>query len=359
MNKIITFRTNFIRMALLGALLVFVLLVAGPDAASAQTNTLQLRVVSARTEPDAPGGPVVKGDAIPEYKYLINVDDTGDPTQVREAGCTADDPGYPDSCDWPSIRAIAGAAPIYTQGNQDDFSGGGIPIPDGKYLISVLAGDYKVGGIHFEVPLPGPDAGGDNLVVELQPNPLPPATMRIRVFEDITPVNGQFDPGEQSLVGFKAVINDTVGEISTDVFGNPLCTEYDANGDPIGVPVWDDPATPAVEEYTCLFSGNPAVENGDIVIPNLGPLRYDVLVNPPEGEFWLETTTLEGSPSWDTWLAEGGTGLDNEFVVAGEPFPWTVFGFVQPCTLGDTSDRCPANDGFGGPHPATGGISGS
>ncbi|HJX37022.1 MAG TPA: hypothetical protein VJ714_00350, partial [Anaerolineae bacterium] len=324
-------------------LLALVVPAAGTSAvpALAQANTLSLNVISARTEPDHPGGPVLQGDPITVYKYLINVDNTGDPTQPREPGCSPYTPGYPDTCDWPSIRAVPGSAPIFAQGDQADFAGGGIDLPSGKYLISVLAQDYKVGGLHFAVQ----DAQGPfALVVELQPDPLPAATMRIKVFEDISSVNGQFDaPAEQGLAGFAAVINDTVGQISADVFGNPLCTRYD--------PVTQEPLPDVILEG-CLISD----ANGDMVIPNLGPLRYDVLVNPPPGEFWLETTTLEGSWSWDTWLQEGGTGLDNEFVVAGEPFPWTVFGFVQPCELGNASDRCPANDAMGS---ASGGVSGT
>ena len=282
---------------------------AGPaDAPLTQTNTLTLNVISARTEPDAPGGPVLQGDPVVEYKYLINVDNTGDPND--SVGCSVYDAGYPDSCDWPSVREVPGAAPIFTQGDQADF-GAGINLPDGKYLISVLADGYKMSGAHFTVPLDGP------VTVELQPHPLPSATMRIKVFEDISPVNGAFDaPGEFGLAGFFAVIKDPAGDITTDVFGNPLCTEYDANGDPI----------PGTGTTDCLFSD----ANGNIVIPNLGPNRFDVEVAPPAGEGWLHTTTLEGSWSFDTWLAEGGTGLDNEFVVAAEPFPWTWFGFTRP-----------------------------
>ena len=281
---------------------------------AAATNVLTLNVISARTELDHPGGPVAKGDPITNYKYIINVDNTGDPVQPRIPGCSPTDPGYPDSCDWPSIREVPGAAPIYTQGDQDDFNGvngTGITLPPGKYLISVMADDYKLDGAHFSVPLAGP------VTVELQPHPLPAATMRVKVFEDISPVNGQFDaPAEHGLAGFHIIINDIAGEVSADIFGNPLCTTYDAAGNPTG-------------RTNCLVSD----ANGDIVVPNLGPNRYDVLVNAPDGTTWTETTTLEGSWSWDTWLAEGGTGLDNEFVVAGEPFPWTMFGFVRPTDL--------------------------
>ncbi|MCB0123574.1 MAG: hypothetical protein KDE58_15085, partial [Caldilineaceae bacterium] len=275
------------------------------------SRTLRLSVVSARTEADAPGGPVLAGDPVAQYKYLINVDNTGDPDQARNPNCSSTNPNYPDSCDWPSIRAVPGAAPIFTQGTEADFAnGGGITLPPGKYLISVMADGYKLDGKHFTVPLPG--NGG--LEVALQPHPLPSATMRIKVFEDVSPVNGQFDaPAEQGLAGFRVTINDIAGEISADVFGNPLCTTYNAAGNPNG-------------RTNCLVSDS----NGDIVVPNLGTNRFDVVVVPPDGTDWVETTTLEGSPSWDTWLAEGATGLDNEFVVAGEPFPWTVFGFVRP-----------------------------
>jgi len=280
--------------------------------AQAAGNTLELSVVAASTNPDAPGGLVSSGDPVTEYEWLINVDNTGDPSDTT--GCAADDPGYPDSCDWPSVREVPGAAPIYASGNQDDFNGvlsGGVDMPNGKYLISVLADGYKLGGTHFTVPMTGV------VEVAVHPNPLPAATLRIKVFHDISPTNGQIDvPAEFGLPGFTATVNDTLGQVSTDVFGEPLCTQYDANDEPI----------PGTGDGSCLVSD----ANGDIVVPNLGPLRYDILVSGPDGENWLETTTLEGGWSWDTWLAEGGTGLDNEFVIAGEPFPWTVFGFVQP-----------------------------
>ena len=360
------------RLSLFGLALLFMatLLVAGggPSPAEAQTNTLMLSVVSARDEADFPPNPCPPGVApgvppqfcgswvgkpVTEYKYLINVDNTGEPGTGDPAadGCLTSSPGYPDSCQWPSVREVPGAAPIYTQGDQLDFAldanGNptiGIDLPDGKYLISVLAGEYKMGGAHFSVPLPDPDVDSNaNVLVELQPHPLPAATMRIRVYEDISPVNGQFDaPAESGLADFFAVIKDPAGDLSTDVFGNPLCTEYDANGDPI----------PGTGTTDCLYSD----ANGDIVVPNLGPNRYDVEVAPPAGEGWLHTSTLEGSWSWDSWLAEGGSGLDNEFVVAGEPFPWTQFGFVSPCSFGNTGDRCPANDDI---PAASGGVSGT
>ena len=195
---------GIVRWTLLTAIIVG--LAAGTALFAQTTNTLTLSVVSARTDPNHPGGPVNQGDAIATYKYLINVDNTGDPTQPRTSGCSPTDPGYPDSCDWPSIRAVPGAAPIYTQGDQVELNGTtGIDLPDGKYLVSVMADGYKIGGKHFTVPLADPGL----VTVALQPHFLPSATMRIKVFNDISSTNGQFDaPAEQGLAGFKALVND-------------------------------------------------------------------------------------------------------------------------------------------------------
>ena len=71
----------------------------------------------------------------------------------------------------------------------------------------------------------------------------------------------------------------------------------------------------------------PSIE-GKVKIPNLGPNRYALSVTPPDGSGWIQTTTLEGNHDWDAWVMEGATGLDTEFVVAGEPFPAIIFGYV-------------------------------
>ncbi len=312
--------------------------VAAASAQAATTNTIALRVASARSEPKALGGAgVAKGDPIADYKYQINVDNTGDP--FDEAGCNpylADgvtrNPDYPDNCDLPSIRTVPGWSPIYTHGSQADLNAAAtLTLPDGKYLLSVTADGYKIDGEHFTLPAADPDGDGVALLeVAMQPLPLPPATMVIQVFEDISMTNGQFDaPVEHGLAGFRASINDIAGEITTDLFGNPLCTIY--QNDPVtGEVLLDGNGAPIIQT---LGQGCYSDANGIITIPNIGPLRYDVLVFPPTGEQWIQTTTLEGSLGWDTWLQEAGTGLDNEFLIAAEPAPWTLFGFVRPNTL--------------------------
>ena len=84
---------------------------------------------------------------------------------------------------------------------------------------------------------------------------------------------------------------------------------------------------------TQTLEGDPipigAVVEGKVIIPNVGPNRYALSVVPPNGSGWVQTTTLEGNHDWDAWVMEGATGLDTEFVVAGEPFPATFFGYVK------------------------------
>jgi hypothetical protein len=285
---------------------------------------------------------------IAAYKWIINVDNTGDPlwiendcrpTVLDANGDWVPNPDNPDpdgltNCQWPSVRGVQSSSPIFTQGTSDELNGAAnITLPAGKYLISVIADGFKIDGKHFSIPMEesAPGSGVGLVEVQMQPLALPAATLRIKVFVDSGFANGQFDaPAEEpqlpdgnpalaskivdgQRVGFKAHLGDPLGEISTDVFGNPLCTEYDADGNPL-----------PGNDQSCLF----ADEFGNIAIPNVGPNRYEVWVVPPDGEAWVETTTLEGNFGWDTWLQEGATGYDTEFVVGAEPFPWTIFGFV-------------------------------
>ncbi|MEY4025024.1 MAG: hypothetical protein RL438_537, partial [Actinomycetota bacterium] len=107
------------------------------------------------------------------------------------------------------------------------------------------------------------------------------------------------------MSGFSVRINDVLGAVTADVYGNPLCTQYqtDSNGNVLlnndGTPnpiVYGDGGTTggslAGTESTCLSD-----HYGDIVIPNLGPNRYAVSITPPDprshdGVKWVQTTTL-------------------------------------------------------------------
>jgi hypothetical protein len=320
--------------------------------APASAHPLYLGVVSARTEPRAMAGAgVVAGETVGTYRYIVNVDNTGTTagSPSDTPACRPDaNPAYPAGCDWPSIRAVPGSSPIATQGDASDFfPGTGIDLPAGRYLISVLADGFKLGGRHFELPR---DVA---VTVELDPQPLPTATLQSAVFEDVSPVNGAPDvPAERGLAGFQGHIMDYLDEVTTDVFGNPLCTEYErdpltgevllAAPDYAPTPI---PGTGGRCLSKCYDANDVVVPPADaagrcpvgvlgkLVIPNLGPNRYALSVVPPDGTAWVQTTTLEGNLDWDNWVMEASTGLDTEFTQAGEPFPWSMFGYLLPKAL--------------------------
>ncbi|MFN0282859.1 MAG: SdrD B-like domain-containing protein [Kineosporiaceae bacterium] len=309
--------------------------------AQAATSTLDVSVISARSEPRFNGGAgVTKGATVPDFKYIINIDNTGTTEQRSPApgsACLATDPGYPAGCRWTSIAERPSPSPIYAQGTQTDFP---MPLPDGRYLISVLADNYKIDGAHFCVettatvpgcatPLDGP------LTVELQPNPLPDSTLRASVFADVAPTNGTQDPGDPPLAGFVGHIADVLGEVQTDVYGNPLCTQYEGE-DPVTHEIPLASLDAAMLPVPIDGTGGNCVSDADglLTMPHLGSNRYALSATPPDGQTWIQTTTLEGNHDFDAWVMEGSTGYDTEFVLAGEPVPQPIFGFAPPTKNG-------------------------
>jgi hypothetical protein len=342
----------------------------------AQTNTMTLQVVSA-----------TDNSPIQNYKYIINEDNTGTTAQrsaAPDSGCSPQDPNYPQSCDWISVAGAASNSPIVTQGTQDDFASG-INLPAGRYLISVLANGYKIDGEHFIVPFT--DSG--LVTVKMQPYDLPDATIQAAVFEDMAPTNSAPDvPAERGLAGFAGHIADYIDEVTTDVYGDPLCGNSHcvskcyvvANGIDVGTVAPVDSAGRCPIAFTTdedpllgsninqTLEGDPipvgAEIEGKIVIPNVGPNRYALSVVPPDQSGWIQTTTLEGNHDWDAWVMEGATGLDTEFVTGGEPFPAVFFGYVPSSVnrTGSCSGNCGSIKGTGlavsAYIPPVGGITG-
>jgi hypothetical protein len=267
--------------------------------AGAQTSTIDIIAVDAQT-----------GIPIPYFKWVVNLD---------------------NSHDLASITPPASYSPVIASGDQSNALGVELEDtapPNRGYLVTALANDgvgtlndpdYKIGGAHFSMP------DGDGVViVQLQPNPLPLATLKVRVFHDNHMVNGEDDiPQEEGLAGFHVILMDRVGEVTTDWFGNPICTEY-----------LDYPGgTPAPGTGGFCVSDS----EGWATIPNLGPDKYAVEVIPPDGSGWVQTTTIEGKHEIDAWLEEGHSGYSTE-----EGFQQAAvwFGFVRECQFGNTSDDC-------------------
>jgi uncharacterized repeat protein (TIGR01451 family) len=373
---------------------------------------------AAQTASAAPGDIIQVFDStspaasIDTFKWLINADTTGDPTfsAANVANClpsrakptpqaatgsgleiynTAGDGALTD-CPWPSVHASSGHSPVVTSGDQGDLSAlkakiADGTVADGKYLVSVTARDFKIDGAHFTIQNHALVSVNDEPVsapvirVTMNPMPKNTATVRVHVFNDNASTNGQWDGQTESLVtradpaggpdiirdndmaGFVAHINDVLAEVTTDVYGNPLCTEYETDDagktilDPDGAPIPVVFANGGTSGSQIAGTNSSCISDhyGDIEIPNLGPNRYAVNVTPPnlrdhdplEHDKWIQTTTLEGGHDWDTWNQEGGTGYDTELIVGGERTTPVNFGFIKLSRNKASANMRPNADG--------------
>ncbi len=367
---------------------------------------------------------VQRGDRITHFKWLVNEDaSTGDPsfTAANVAAClparaavdaatAAADPALAiyqtagtqplTDCPWPSVHASSGHSTVIADGDQGDVAKLA-NLPTGKYLISITATGFKIDGVHFEIAggvvTSVNEEPGAPFIVRMNPLPKKTTTVRVHVFNDNASTNGQWDGQTETLVtcdvatpqqvaancggstdpnlvadpstdmsGFSVAITDVLGAIvTTDVYGNPLCTQYQT--DQFGNTLLNDDGTPnpltfgdsvVTQNADGTTSFGPAGNSiagpggtsgsamsgtdstclsdhyGDIVIPNMGPNRYAVTAIPPDPRLhgddkWIETTTLEGGHDWDSWNIEGGNGYDTELIVGGERVTPVTFGFVK------------------------------
>ncbi|BBB26766.1 hypothetical protein [Amphritea japonica] len=198
-----------------------------------------------------------------------------------------------------------------------------------RYYISVTPHTgYTIGGAEIK-------AGVTSVDVIVNPLPLPTAQISILVFEDFSPINGapdlpEEDPaisvnqgrindpdgGEFDPTQFRILLEEaggrygaTGGAVTQDAFGNLLGTEYEYDIDGNAVLVDGAPVV--------LVPGNGVIQpaaDGSVLIKNLAPAKYGVIVVPPTGGGWLQTGTIEGSKVIDAW------------VMANEPSYFTEFG---------------------------------
>ncbi|NPV69463.1 MAG: pectin esterase [Firmicutes bacterium] len=252
------------------------------------------------------------GDPIQEFKFIVNEDNVGDPqVEIPE--------GLRDPTKLPSLKPGASHSPVVATGESSTSSVPVVMVPDGKYLVSVRAEGYKMEGTWVTV------SGGDVVAtVNLQPHPLPLSRIRVHVFHDNHPVNGEDDfPMETGLEGFHITIDDEVGEVTVDYFGNPIGTKYEVDQD--GNVILDLDGKPV----RIIGTGGKVLTdaNGNAVIENIPPGKYGVQAIPPDGTDWIQTTTIEGTHVIDAWVEEGNDGYLRE---EGFRSPLVWIGFVKP-----------------------------
>ena len=140
--------------------------------------------------------------------------------------------------------------------------------PTKRYYISVLPGDaanpFAAGYSNVPCSTPGAPAncitghgmGGTSIAfgqltanVTVQPSPYPPGELSVFVFEDDFPLNGEVDSGggldvlapyEPGLGGFQIHLwdamggnGDFTGQMTYDMFNQPLTNGLDGNLDPV------------------------------------------------------------------------------------------------------------------------------
>ena len=275
------------------------------------------------------------------YAFTLNVqgvnrDGTAN-TPVTEFRWTVEEdttyhvvPGMPDA-DTISVGFHSSYMPVVASG--DETTTPPTLTGDTHYYVSVLpknadpeAARYSVGGASFM----GAD---DSVTVYVNKLPFPTAQITIFVFEDKFPINNAPDlPVEQGLEGFSIVLEDAGGRYgmsagmqSQDAFGNPLGTEYDADGN-----------VTQMGDGTILTDAD-----GRATIKYLAPGKYGVQAVAPSGQGWVQTSTIEGTKIIDAWVKANEPPFFQEF---GPPGFHAFIGFVK-----DFSDlgTMPAPNGRG------------
>jgi large repetitive protein len=234
----------------------------------------------------------------------------------------------------PTKRYFISVVPDFAGPGQPAYMSGGTVIVPGQTIATVRVADIQGG--------------------------LPTAQITVLAFQDRAPINGVENlPEETGLEGFLVEISDSGGrygmvggQITFDVFGNPLGTTYLPDG-----------------TVDIIGSGNILTgPDGYASIKNLAPGKYGIRILPPDGQGWQQTSTIEGSKTIDAWVKANEPVYFAEF---GPASAHVRIGFVQPfnnlpitgpgtaATVSGTVNNMhmarPPNYGFsvGGPTPFT------
>ncbi len=241
------------------------------------------------------------------------------------------------------------SAHVAGQGTQGYTDGSSVTIndvPAGRYYLSVLPyADHAMGGAPAVIPV----GGSANVTVTAQTHPIPTAQIAIYLFQDCYPLNGAPDLPEEEVgsgacadaidfTKFNVVLEDPGGKYGhnggpmlQNAFGDPLGTSYLQTCDATG-------ANPGTGTDNCLnVDGTPVVDvlgdgtlapnaDGTLLVKNLAPGKYGVIVTPPTGAGWTQTSTIEGTPVIDAWVKANEPPF---FVEFGPPGPHVFIGFTK------------------------------
>ena len=246
-----------------------------------------------------------------------------------------------------------------------------------RYYISILPGDGMgvdgsggdLGSSHAMGGAPIA-AGQPSVQVLVEPLPLPTARVSVMVFEDDFPTNGEQDtgggvdvlaPNEPGLGGFNITMIDDVGgsgdaagQMTYDMFGNPLSNALAGTPDPANNNM---DACPVSKDSRKGFDGStsdtgiagmitdcPTYEAdgktlsplaGQALVVNMPPGRYGMVATPgadriAKGEEWLQTNTLDGGAAHDSFIRANEPNYFQEYGPAGYH---VAIGFANPAII--------------------------
>jgi uncharacterized repeat protein (TIGR01451 family) len=185
--------------------------------------------------------------------------------------------------------------------------------PAKRYYVSVAADKHQMGGA--PVVINGSTASATVYVNQYD---LPTAQLSVFAFEDNNPINGAPDlPQETGLAGFTVQLfeaggtyGQSGGAVTQDAFANPLGTTYNADG------------SVKAKGKGIIFTG----PDGTAVIKNLFPAKYTIVIVPPVGSDWHQTSTIEGGFGSDAWVKNNEPSFFQEF---GPPGHHVFIGFTR------------------------------
>lgn len=246
----------------------------------------------------------------------------------------------------PALDFHVSHTPVVSQGssNSDSAVIQGVD-SDKRYFISVLPyTGYSIGGAQVAFG----NSATPTVTVAVAQHPIPTAQISVFAFEDKSPINNAPDlPQEVGLPGFSVLLFDAAGQygvaggqVLQDAFGNPLGTEYTADG--------------AVQTMGSGVIKTNA--NGVALVRNLAPGKYGVHVVPPAGQGWSQTHTIEGSKTIDAWVKANEPRYFTEF---GPPGHHVFVGFIKPFDCFGAAGSAPAGFCDGAAAPGSTTISGT
>ena len=241
---------------------------------------------------------------IASYRYLINLDDTGDVTQPRAPACTPADLAYPAGCAWPSVQAISQLQRHRHPGRPARLRPGPRP-PAGAlpHLGPCRRLQARRHALHR-------DRRGDRAGPGAPPAPPPAdchhpgAGVRGRLHSE----RGAGPPGRARPGRLPGLHHRLPGPRHhrhlRPTRSAPSTTRRRASPSPARAasasPGASTPPAPTSPPRPTPTASARSAPQGILTIPNVGPNRYALSVVPPNGTTWIQTPPRSRATSTST-----------------------------------------------------------